>query len=181
MPVYISKMWTKGFKMLEIEERRVIIGFPNYEVTSFGRVFNIQTGREMVLSPNEEGILTVGLFYGDRQYRRSVKVLVARAFVLGETEIFNTPIQLDGDRYNMRADNIVWRPRWFAHRYFSQFRPPLPDWYYMGPILEEINKIEYENILHAATTNGLLCKDIRESMLYRNQIFPTREVYTMLR
>jgi hypothetical protein len=73
-----------------------------YEVSNFGRIYNIQTGREMVLSPTLQGILTVGLMsenhdgYPNRQYRRSVKRLVAEAFVPGETDLFDTPIQLDG-------------------------------------------------------------------------------------
>jgi hypothetical protein len=76
--------------------------FPDYHVTSDGKIFNTRTGREMVLSPTMQGELSVGMmkkvFNADTgreegiQLRRSAKVLVARAFVPGETDVFDTPI-----------------------------------------------------------------------------------------
>ena len=104
----------------QIERGVLIEGFPNYEITNFGRVFNVKTGREMTLSPTMSGDLTVGLVRDGIQYRRSVKNLVARAFVPGETSIYDTPIQIDRDKYNLHVSNIVWRPRWFAIKYALQ-------------------------------------------------------------
>src|SRR5689334_13655848 len=117
------------------EQFKQIPGFDRYEVSSLGRVINIRTGRDMVLSPTMDGILTVGLMLNGKQYRRSVKVLVARAFVEGETEIMNTPIQLDGDHKNLRADNLAWRPRWLALAYTKQFEDP-PTWFFAAPVVE---------------------------------------------
>lgn len=164
---------------IKTEESVPILGFPKYEITNMGRVINVHTKRVMKLSPTSEGILTVGLMYGDRQYRRSVKVLVAKAFVDGETEVFNTPIQLDGDRENLRADNIVWRPRPFAWEYYHQFENP-PVWFFSGPILDTVNNIEYKNMMEAAIMNGILCKHIRRSLLNDMRVFPTGQqfVYT---
>jgi NUMOD4 motif len=166
----------------KIEKRKNIEGFPRYQVSNYGRVYNRYTGRRMALSPTNFGILTVGLMRDDgdgyvRQYRRSVKRLVAEAFVPGQTEMFDTPIQLDGDRTNMRSDNLMWRPRWFAWLYIHQFEDP-QDWFYSGPIFDITNRIEYENILHAAITNGSLCKDIRFSLLGQSLgVWPTGEEY----
>ena len=168
-----------------IEEFRTIPEFPTYAVSNYGRIINQRTHREMVLSPTVHGDLTVGLMddrlgYEDhRQHRRSVKVLVARAFVSGETELFNTPMILDGDLTNLRADNIVWRPRWFAMRYVRQFNTMFP-WYFSGPIIDIYNRIEYETILDAAVANGNLCKDILRSTSYESPVFPMGEVYMML-
>lgn len=165
---------------VDIEVRRPIIGFPNYEITNFGRVFNIRTGREMVLSPTHYDIPTVGLMYEGRQYRRSVKVLVARAFVPGESELFNTPIQLDGDRSNLHESNIVWRPRWFAWVYQRQFIS-VPGWAWHGPVLDVTRKIEYRNIFVAAVTNGSLCSDVHHSIMTGSRVFPIGETYIFTR
>jgi hypothetical protein len=173
---------------MEQEVRKVIPEFPRYEITNYGRVFNRDTGREMALSQNQFGIVTISLVrdvdvtrdgyitQGYEQRTRSVKSLVARAFVPGETDRFNTPIQLDGDRTNVRADNIMWRPRWFAIRYTRQFYN-LEDWYFNGPIIDITHGIEYDNYYHAAITNGLLCRDIRTCILNRKAVFPSGEQY----
>src|SRR5262245_25084412 len=98
---------------MEQEVRKTIEEFPRYEITNLGRVFNRDTGREMVLSHNQYGIITVSMMKdvptrigefvsnGHIQRTRSVKSLVAKAFVPGETDKFNTPILLDGDKTNL--------------------------------------------------------------------------------
>lgn len=154
------------------EERTRIESFPGYEITNHGRVFNLHTGREMVLSPTQHGDLTVGLTKGGRQYRFSVKGLVARAFVEGETDVFNTPTLLDGDKYNLYFENIAWRPRWFAWKYSRQFSHP-ESWYSHGPIYEITEDTLYDTFIDAAIHNGLLCSDIRLSIYNEIEVFPT--------
>lgn len=151
-----------------------------YFVTSDGRVINIKTERDMIFTPTQAGELTVGLMREGKQHRRSVKVLVAEAFVDGKDELFDTPIQLDGNRENLRADNILWRPRWFAWRYIRQFNDPIPSWYYIGPIYDASNNMEYRSIHEAAITNGNLCEDIHESILYGRPVFPGGETYVYM-
>lgn len=160
----------------EMDHLKVVDGFPDYEISEFGRVFHRKNNREMILSPTQMGELTVGMYRGGVQYRRSVKVLVARAFVPGETELFNTPIQLDGDRGNLRADNIVWRPRWFAWKYTQQFTNPKV-WYNNGPILECVLNEVYSTILDAAVAHGSLCADIYGSIDTELAVFPGGENY----
>lgn len=166
----------------------VIPEFPNYCVTVEGEVFNLKTGRRMVLSPTAEGDPTVGMMntthrvsvdeaYRNTQSRRSVKVLVAEAFVDGRSDEFNTPIQLDGDKNNLHADNILWRPRWFAWRYTSQFSGNFPDWYFDGPILDIKHDVEYLTIIGASTTQGILCNDILESIRTGVMVFPTGQIF----
>ena len=159
-----------------VEFGKIIEGFPNYEITNRGHVFNLRTGREMVLSPTQNGDLTVGLTRAGHQYRYSVKCLVARAFVKGETRLFNTPILLDGDKYNLDARNIVWRPRWFAWKYTRQFTEP-HNWYFFGPIVDRNSMTEYRNYIEAAKTNGLLCSDIMESIYNDKLTFPTHQKF----
>lgn len=154
--------------------------FPNYEISSSGRVFNRDTGREMVLSPTMQGDPTVGLVRDGIQYRRSVKVLVAEAFVPGQTDVFDTPIQLDGDKRNVTAENIVWRPRWFAWKYARQFSIVQPNWYFMGPIFDVVNSIQYKNIIEAAMATGSLCEDIHYSIINETHVFPLGERYVYM-
>jgi hypothetical protein len=154
------------------EIRKRIKGFENYEVTNYGEVINIHTYRVMKLSPTLLGELTVGLVKDGYQYRRSVKVLVANAFVPGRTETFDTPIQKDGNRFNLRADNIVWRPRWFAWKYTHQFSNP-EEWYYLGPVIELNSLKTYDTCIEAAMDNGLLCSEVRLSILNERPVWPT--------
>jgi hypothetical protein len=173
---------------MEQEVRKTIEEFPRYEITNLGRVFNKDTGREMVLSHNQYGIITVSMMKdvpthigeyvsnGHIQRTRSVKSLVAKAFVPGESDKFNTPILLDGDKTNLRASNMAWRPRWFAVRYTRQFYT-VEDWYFHGPIVDVTNHIQYDSYFDAATANGLLCKDIRLSIFNNKRVFPTGDQY----
>jgi len=163
--------------MADQEVGKPIDEFPTYEITNYGRVFNTYSGREMHLSPTVNGDLTVGMMRDRHQHRRSVKVLVARAFVPGETDNFTTPIQLDGDKYNLRADNIVWRPRWFAWEYTRQLSH-IPDWIHDRPVQD--SQRSYFTIFDAAIINGLLFEDIRRSLLSGRRVFPTGEVYVYL-
>jgi hypothetical protein len=172
-----------------------IFGFPTYEITNYGRVINLRTKRAMVLSPTMNGDLTVGLTKDGHQYRYSVKGLVARtyvskeffsamgveskALVQDESVSFNTPILLDGNKYNLYFENIVWRPRWFAWRYSNQFTEPKP-WYAFGPIQDVDADIVYESYLAAAIENGLLCADIRRSIYEpsRRMVYPTYQRFS---
>jgi hypothetical protein len=161
---------------VEIEYEKEIREFPIYSISNRGNVFNNHTGRQMVLSPTLQGDLTVGLMKHGIQYRRSVKLLVAKAFVPGETAIFNTPILLDGNKDNLIATNIVWRPRWFAYEYLDQFRGH-PSWYDDGPIFDEVHKIHYMSIFEAAIMNGLLCKHIQAAIPSGTYVFPTGQKF----
>jgi hypothetical protein len=152
--------------------------FPDYYVGEEGIIINSITGRGMVLSPTENGDLTVGLMRDGVQYRRSVKGIVARAFVDGETELFDTPILLDGVKSNLNADNIVWRPRWFAWKYSNQLSDPYPDWYYDGPIV--CGNMKYDTILEASTFHGLLCADIYRSIQNDERVFPTGQIFYVI-
>ena len=159
------------------EDQQYIEGFPTYMVSNYGVVTNLRTGREMVLSPTMNGDLTVGLTRGGRQYRFSVKGLVARAFVPGETDVFNTPVLLDGDKHNLYFENIVWRPRWFAWKYARQFSHP-EEWYQQGPVYDINNHILYDTFMDASISNGILCSDIRRSIYHGElKVFPTGQVF----
>jgi hypothetical protein len=106
-----------------MEEWREIRFYPGYSVSTHGRVRNDDTGRMMTLMVNQRGIVNVGLTRSRQQQRLSVAVLVADAFVPRPIrESFNSPINLNGDRFDNRVENLLWRPKWFAIKYFQQFK-----------------------------------------------------------
>lgn len=133
----------------------------------------------MVYSPNQNGDLTVGLSADNQQFRRSVKVLVARAFLVGETPVMNTVIQMDGNRDNVAAWNLAWRPRWFAWGYNHQFED-IPDWAWAGPITDDKEHREYENMVDAAMQLGVLIIDIRHSMRMGVPCFPHGMMFSFI-
>lgn len=155
---------------------RTIEHFENYAVSDYGRVMNVDTQELLTLSPTEYGELTVGLTREGKQHRRSVKVLVARAFVPGETRVFDTPILLDGNRDNLHAKNIQWRPRWFAIVYVQQFTNPQAN-LDVGPIYNVFTEEVYDNVLEAAMATGSLARDIRSSLLNETRVFPTGAIF----
>lgn len=149
--------------------------FPRYEVSNFGQVANKEGDYYIRPSPTQQGGLKLGLVKNNKQYQRSLSRLVAEAFVPGRDEIFDTPIQLDNDYFNCRADNLEWRPRWFAHRYRRQFRN-IPDHYHLGPLVEldEHGAVmnAYTDLVEIAKTNGLLLEQLWEGVQMREPVFP---------
>ncbi len=157
------------------ENWEIVPNFPQYEVSDRARFRNRETGRIMILTPNQFGDLTVGFTLEGKQYRRSAKVVVARAFCLGEDEKFNTAMLLDGDKNNILPYNIVWRPRWLAWEYHRQFTNQ-PIWYFHGPIVDRAGN-EYGSIFEAAIMIGSLCSHIRQSIHNGTKVFPGGEIF----
>lgn len=157
---------------------KVIADFPNYEVSNHGRIANVETDVLIQPSTTLQGGLKVGIYKNDKQYTRSVKRLVAEAFVEGFTEIFDTPVVLDGDQLNCAAYNLVWRPRWFAWQYAHQFKHVL-DHYRLGPIVEldETGIVlgAYDNIMEVGTRNGLLFSNVWTAIHAKAPVFPTKQ------
>lgn len=148
------------------EEWRSIAEFPNYSVSDTGLVRNDETDRVMAKLINQHGIVHVSLQKDRVQYKRSLAVLVAEAFLAPpgkDFEGFDTPINLDGDRYNNHVHNLMWRPRHFATKYFRQFHQYHPG---IGRPIEVIETGErFESSWHAAITLGVLDREVTFSIL----------------
>lgn len=153
-----------------------IEGFPMYLVSDAGRVINKETNRIIQSSYTRSLVEKVGLIAGDRQYTRSVKLLVADAFVPGRTDIFDTPIHLDGDPMNNYAMNLMWRPRWFAWKYTHQFTEPQPG-ARRGPVKDLETGIVYRDIQEASIRNGLLIEEVTRSINVKVSTFPTWQTF----
>lgn len=154
--------------------------FPDYSVSKTGLVRNDVTGRHMAQLVNQHGVVHVGLTRDKRQYKRSVTVLVAEAFITRPSFSFDTPINLDGDRYNNTIENLMWRPRWFAVRYFRQFlRRSAPS--ITRPV--EIVKTgeQFPNSWEAATTLGILDSEVATSILEKTYVWPLYKKFQLVR
>lgn len=159
------------------EHWEVIEGFPIYSISDHGRVRNDNTGKILSKHSNQQGIVAVGLFDGAEQHKRSVTLLVAHAFLDEPSNpLFDTPINVDGDRLNNHVDNLMWRPRWFAGRYHRQFKPGQPKGF-DAPVVDMDSGIKYQNSLSAATTFGLLNAEVAYSVINGSYCFPTYQYF----
>lgn len=154
------------------EEWRTIPDFPRYDVSSLGRVRNIDTGRIMQLTLNQRGIMYVGLMKDGCQYKRSVALLVAASFLnIPIHESFDSVIYLDGDRRNCAQSNLMWRPLHFAINYQRQFTNP-PAYY--GSIYCPDTDETFPTSRQMAVKYGLLERDILKAMVNGWMVWPTK-------
>jgi len=154
--------------------------FPGYAVSPDGRVRNLDSGRLLVLTRNQQGVIQVGLMKDREQYKRGVALLVAKAFLdPPPSPAFNTPINLDGDRSNCEVENLAWRPRWFAIKYHQQFHNDLRG--FQEPIIEINTKETFNNSWEAAIKYGLLDREILIATLNRTYVWPTYQEFRVIR
>lgn len=153
--------------------------FPDYAVNNLGEIHNIKTGMPRRTSINQQGIVKISLYQGRELITRSVAVMVAEAFVDGQTEFFNTPIHLDGDRENCRAENLMWRPRWFAVQYHRQFH--IEAFHNSDVHIVEVNSgKEYYSNKDACMDLGLYYNDVYRSYVHEIPIPLTREEFRLV-
>lgn len=151
--------------------------FPRYSVSDHGRVRNDRTTRIMRPFRTGGGHLHVGLMGDGPQQNRSLAKLVAHSFLKQPSDTFSlpTPINLDGDKENCHASNLMWRPRWFALKYTQQFDVPWED---VGPIRSKETGIVYRDIWNELIMiHGLLFSEVVESIINNTYVFPTFECF----
>lgn len=162
------------------EQWKPIRNFENYNISDWGRVQSERSGRFLVLSQNQYDVVYVGMVRDGKQYHRSVPLLVAKAFLPRTFDPYDTPINLNGDRFNNHVDNLVWRPRWFAIRYNQQFK-----FSYEHPIIYPIEDIKTGEVsqdsFECAKRYGLLEKDLVLSILNRTYVWPTYQQFRVVR
>ncbi len=153
--------------------------FPGYSVSYEGEVRRDSSGRILSYKINQYGVIYIGLMRENKQYQRSVALLVASAFIPRPYGPMDTPIHLDGNRYNNHVDNLEWRPRWFAVKYNRQFKEPY-DNPILVPIVDIENDCEYKDSFDCAKTHGLLERDVVLSILNRTYAWPTYQQFGIL-
>lgn len=91
-----------------MSERRIIPGYPRYEVSDDGSIFNRENGRQLKLSKQSGGYLSVELFKEPGKSKRVlVHRLVAMAFIENPN---NLPVvnHKDANRSNNQVSNLEW-------------------------------------------------------------------------
>lgn len=157
---------------------KVIPEFPNYEVSTEGRVRNRSTDKFMALNMNQYGVVFVGLF-NRGQHKKGVARLVAQAFIERNFPAYNTPINIDGDRWNNSVNNLAWRPRWFAVKYNRQFRV-LYEHHIPYPIQDIKTGETSIDSFECARLYGLLEKDVVQSIHNRTYTWPTYQQFRVV-
>lgn len=161
------------------EEWKRIPGFPDYKVSNLGRIRAEKSGRILVQSETQFGLVRVGMMQDGVQRHRSLPKIVARAFVSRSTEVFDTPINMDGDRWNNAAENLTWRPRWFAIKYHQQFKHS-PYHYINQPLRDRKTGEVSENSFECAKRYGLLESDLCVSIWNYTPTWPTYQTFDIL-
>lgn len=156
-----------------------IQGFSEYSINPEGEVLHKKNSRLVRPRLNQYGTPYVGLMRDWQQYIRSLPRLVASTFLSPPTDIFNTPIQLDGDPRNCRVDNLMWRPRWYAVKYKRQFEKR-----YYDPINEPVHSVEereqFPDSFAAACRYGLLEKEVVLSIINHTPAWPTYQQFELV-
>lgn len=150
---------------------KTIDEFPRYEISNMGDVRDTKTGRHMTRTLVQKGIPTVGLVKDHKVNRKSVPLLAATMWVPNhKNPPFDTPIQLDGNRLNCRADNLMWRPRWFAVQYHREklMDEKLPN---VRIMLLETGEI-FSSVREASMAYGYLEQDIIDSINVELSVWP---------
>lgn len=160
---------------------RPILEFTNYDISNLGRVYNNKARMMMSTSQNNHGHTKITLTdHRGVRHTRSVALLVAEAFVEAPNLLCDQVVVLDGDLTNLRADNLAWRPTWFAWKYTRQLKELQP-LHFHNLMVENIETGDlYENVIQAGMTEGLLFQHIWESTYKAKPCFPTGSVFEVV-
>ena len=165
-----------------------IEGYSNYLVSNYGTIYNRRTEKFMSLSKTMQGDLKVTLVAKDGQrVTRSVRVLVAEAFVQKpfpegdeRNEYCDTVIVLNHNKNHVSANNLSWRPNWFAHRYARQINERIPNEYY-NDVKNVHTGAVYSSILEVCEKEGLLLKDVYRSVTFGDPVYPYFNSYMFVK
>jgi len=162
-----------------MEERwHPIIGFRSYSISDRGQVHSERHGGVLSLTQNAHGVVKVNLFRDKKMYTKSVRLLVAQAFLDDPNPECDTPINLDGDPTNNNYFNLAWRPRWFAWKYARQFHQEIPVFYHSN-VRNLHTDITYPSVMEAGINDGIIWEYLWESVLSSRPVYPTGCVYAL--
>lgn len=161
-----------------MEEWAPIRDFPRYLVSDHGQVMHEDLERLINPRMNQYGGVYVGLMRYGVQHARSLPLLVAHAFLDRGLDNFDTPINLNGDRFDCHVENIMWRPRAFARRYNQQFKERYPG-AYDEPVRCLDTGERFPDTLRAACRYGLLESDVVASITYMTYAWPTYQQFEL--
>lgn len=158
-----------------------IRNFPNYSISSLGRIHNKRFDIMMKISKSIHGHAKVSLSRDGDRYTRSVAVMVAETFVEAPDPLCNRVIFLDGDLENVNYYNLQWRPSWYAWKYTRQLKTPQPRHFLNLPVVNETTGQEYRSIFDAGMNEGLLFEDIWRSTYSGARIYPYHHTFQIIK
>lgn len=145
--------------------------FPGYWVSNRGYIKHERSQARLRPQINQGGTVYVSLNKDNRAYNRGLAKLVAETFLpTPESEDFDTPINLNGDRLDCRAENLMWRPYYFARRYHQQFNGERTD--FNNPVFLPETNTHFDSVWDAAVTYGLLVRDILLKTYVHESVWP---------
>lgn len=161
-----------------------IPGFPEYEISDYGAVYSKHTKQELSLSLNTRGHAKVNLSREGVVHTRSVRVLVAQAFLEVPTDYESRQgdldvINLDGNAENNHWENLAWRPHWFAWKYARQFNQPIPDEYHVY-LLNTLTGETFDSVMAAGITYGEIWEYVYGSAISGRPVYPSGATYEFL-
>lgn len=171
---------------MEEELWRPVDGFLSYEVSSLGNVYSKRRARLLAPSRTLQGDLKVSLIEEGVRKTFSIRSLVARAFVYNPHPVethgfsaFNTVMVLNGDKEDVRASNLMWRPLWYAQRYARWFNKhhDYPGYYYRRPVINTTTGVVYQTIFQCAVGEGLIVDDIVRAINLRERAILTGDTF----
>ncbi len=168
---------------LVVEEQwSVIPEFPNYLVSDRGHIYNQRYRNHMRTSQQQAGHVKITLTdEHSMRHTRSVAQFVAEAFVEPADDRCDHVVILDGDLTNLAAENLVWRPRWFAWKYTHQLKTYQPNHFKNLPVHNTTTGSQYGCILDAGMAEGLLFQDIWRSTYSGDRLFPYGAIFEIIR
>lgn len=156
-----------------------IEGFPAYSISNTGFVYNHRTEEVMKVSATHHGDLKVTLVQRPHRITRTIRVLVAEAFLPKPSEAFDTVIMLDNDRGNVDVSNLAWRPRWFAWQFSRQFNNTPTHFERPMRIFNTRTGTIYGSVIEVAISEGVLMNDVWRSIHDGSVVFPTGATYAV--
>lgn len=110
------------------EEWRSIPGYPNYEISNFGRVFNSRHRRFLKIRINNDGYEEVGLYHNGVERKVKVHRLVAMSFIPRRDPSAKDVNHDDGDKRYNHAHNLDWvtKRENQLHAYRTGLKKPSP-------------------------------------------------------
>ena len=145
--------------------------YPGYSVSNLGRVRNDKRSTMLKIARNQSGVSLVGLTHEGIQVKRSLAKLICETFVPKPEQIvpFTTPIHLNGNPIDCQANNLLWRPRWFALKHVRQFKLDLPEY---PPVRDTQTGEVFTGVWPFVLTYGLLYMDVVMSIINLTRVFP---------
>lgn len=161
-----------------MDNAKPIDGFPEYVIDKDGSIYNADTGLKRKPSFTQQGAVKITLFRNGQPHTKSLSLLVAKAWVYNnhDPEIFDTPIHLDNDTTNLHANNLAWRPRWFAVKYQKQYWNE--EFRYSRTRVEDVQTgVIYDGLIEPCQRFGLLYIDVLSSCSRGDNVFPTWKTF----